>query len=272
MAAPLCLCGWSRRYRADPFRRCRHGCYAAEGIDHDAARKLAETIIPLLGLTWAPDDGLPNCYIVDNEKKFLEDLGKEDPALLFKLRTECGWKGWPKVEQTVFEEVKEVENPITDNSIGTLSDESPRVLLDARTNALTKEINELTCPRRGRGTPALPAGRRGRAWRCIWFPAASHRNQCRDRRHRFAAWPLFRKQNAAGREHSLKILGFREGFRALLKGGVPPQQLSASVIALPWKMEDPTLEHREQTSFFPARPRTGKGNSSLRDAIVRPRN
>jgi 6-phosphofructokinase 1 len=28
----------------------------------------------------------------------------------------------------------------------------------------------------------------------------------------------------------LKILGFREGFRALLKGGVPPQQLSASVI------------------------------------------
>jgi len=208
------------------------GVTPAEGIDHDAARKLAETIIPLLGLTWAPDDGLPNCYIVDNEKKFLEDLGKEDPALLFKLRTECGWKGWPKVEQTVFEEVKEVENPITDNSIGTLSDESPRVLLDARTNALTKEINELTLPearpRKHLLYPRVEGGELG-VGILVSGGIAPGINAVIDgivSRHGLYS----EKQNAAGREHSLKILGFREGFRALLKGGVPPQQLSASVI------------------------------------------
>ena len=195
------------------------GVTPAEGIDHDAARKLAETIIPLLGLTWAPDDGLPNCYIVDNEKKFLEDLGKEDPALLFKLRTECGWKGWPKVEQTVFEEVKEVENPITDNSIGTLSDESPRVLLDARTNALTKEINELTLPearpRKHLLYPRVEGGELG-VGILVSGGIAPGINAVIDgivSRHGLYS----EKQNAAGREHSLKILGFREGFRALLK-------------------------------------------------------
>jgi 6-phosphofructokinase 1 len=199
---------------------------------YEFAGKLAETIVRQLGSQWVPEDGLPNCYIVENEKKFLENLRKGDKDLLFKLQSECGWTGWPEIERTVFEEIEEVENPIDDNSIGRLSDDSPRVLLDARTNELTKEINDLTLPEARPRThllyPRVEGGELG-VGILVSGGIAPGINAVIDgivTRHALYS----ERQIAAGREHSLKILGFREGFRALLKGGVPPQPLNASAI------------------------------------------
>jgi 6-phosphofructokinase 1 len=38
------------------------------------------------------------------------------------------------------------------------------------------------------------------------------------------------KQNAAGKKHSLDIVGYREGFKALFRNGVPPQSLTSTAI------------------------------------------
>lgn len=192
------------------------------------AREIVKKIVPLLGLKLVPEDGLPNCYIVDNEKKFLEEFRNHDEALFSKLRSGCGWTLWPSVKK----EKAELPNPITDDSIGTLSDDSARVLLDARTNEKTKKINELTLPearpRKHLRYPLVEGGELG-VGILVSGGIAPGINAVIDgivTRHILYS----ERQNKAGREHSLKVLGFREGFRALLKGGVPPQPLNVTAI------------------------------------------
>jgi TIR domain len=89
---------------------------AALGNDYEAALLLSQKIVVQLGLTWVPEDGLPNSYIVDYEKEFLEKFHRGDDELLRRLRSECGWTKWP----SIVKEAADLPNPITDNSIGTL--------------------------------------------------------------------------------------------------------------------------------------------------------
>ena len=194
----------------------------------DFGREIASKILPLLGLTPVPEDGLPNCFIVDKEKEFLENFRNQDEALLSKMRSGCGWTLWPSVKK----EKAELPNPIIDKSIGTLSDDAPRVLLDPRTNALTKEINELTLPEaRPREYLRYPRREGGtlRVGILVSGGIAPGINAVIEGivlRHELYS----ERQNKAGRKHCLEILGFREGFRALLDGGLPPQQLDAATI------------------------------------------
>ncbi len=217
-----------------------HTLVQAVALEHsfDYARELAEKIVRLLGLDWIPDDGLPSCYVVENEKEFLDKFHKHDEALLLKLRSQCGWTKWPEVEKddvSVRSSTKGEaagRNPIDDDSIGTLSDDSARVLLDARTNETTKEINELTLPEARPRThllhPLVEGGELG-VGILVSGGIAPGINAVID--GIFTRHTLYsERQIAAGREHSLKIQGFREGFRALLKGGVPPQPLNGAEI------------------------------------------
>jgi len=212
------------------------------------ARELAARIVNLLGLAWIPDDGLPSCYVVENEKEFLDKFHKHDEALLLELRSQCGWTKWPEVvkddaslrcstkEEAArakpINEDDSLRNPINDDSIGTLSDDSARVLLDARTNETTKEINKLTLPEARPRThllhPLVDGGELG-VGILVSGGIAPGINAVIDgivTRHTLYS----ERQIAAGRDHSLKIQGFREGFRALLKGGVAPQPLNGAAI------------------------------------------
>jgi len=205
-------------------------------LDHsyDFARDLAEQIVGLLGLAWVPEDGLPNCYVVDNEKEFLEKFRDHDEALLTTLRTKCGWTQWPSIEK----KQADLENPITDKSIGTLSDDSPRVLLDARRNAQAQGANELTLPEarpRTRLRYPLKKGGRLRVGILVSGGIAPGINAVIDGivlRHSL----YHERQRAAGRKHSIEILGYREGFKALLReralvrDSLSPQRLNASSV------------------------------------------
>jgi 6-phosphofructokinase 1 len=207
-----------------------HVVVPAVVLDHsyDFARELAEEIVRKLELQWVPEDGLPNSYVVDNEKEFLDKFRKNDEALLLKLRTRCGWTQWPAIVKAVVKEDARFKNPITDNSIGALSDDSPRVLLDSRLSARAVGSVELTLPEaRPRKYLRYPLKQGGRLGIGILVSGgiAPGINAVIDgivSRHRLYS----KRQRGAGRNHFLDIVGYREGFKALLRDGVPPQQMT----------------------------------------------
>ena len=82
-------------------------------------------------------------------------------------------------------------NPITDKSIGTLSDDTPRVLLDSRKNAQTEET-ELTLPEARPRTHLRYPLQKEKALRVGILVSRGHRpwNQRSHRWHRFAAFPV----------------------------------------------------------------------------------
>jgi 6-phosphofructokinase 1 len=202
----------------------------AVALDHsyEFAIELARDIVGKLGSQWIPEDGLPNNYIVDNEKEFLEKFREGDEALLLKLRTRCGWTEWPDVEK----KQARLPNPITDKSIGALNDETPRVLLDCRKSAQAEGIKELTLPEaRPRTHLRYPLQQGGSLGVGILVSGgiAPGINAVIDgivSRHRLYS----EKQSAAGKKHSLEIVGYREGFKALFRNGVPPQSLTPTAI------------------------------------------
>jgi len=192
------------------------------------ARERAEQIVRLLGLDWVPEDGLPSCYVVDYEKEFLEKYRKDDEALLLKLRSECGWTEWP----AVIKEPAPQLNPITDKSIGTLSDDTPRVLLDSRKNAQTEGTKELTLPEARPRTHLRYPLQKEKALRVgilVSGGIAPGINAVIDgivSRHSL----YHERQSEAGRKHFLEILGYREGFKGLLRPGVHPQTLNSEAM------------------------------------------
>jgi 6-phosphofructokinase 1 len=196
--------------------------------EEDRARDVARQTTHLLGVPWEPLDGLPNRYIVENEKEFLKLLGEQDEKLLRSLRSECGWTQWP----TVRKEHAELDNPINDMSIGKLSDGSSTVLLDLCQGAGSKDLDGLTLldarPRMRLRYP-LQQGGMLRVGVLVSGGIAPGINAVIDgivARHCLYS----RRQIEAGRKHFLQILGYREGFKGLLRPGVPAQPLNEAAI------------------------------------------
>ncbi|MGA7341196.1 MAG: 6-phosphofructokinase [Terracidiphilus sp.] len=202
----------------------------ADALEHsyEFAGELAGKIARMLGLQWVPEDGLPNCYVVDNEKEFLDRFRRNDEALLTTLRTRCGWTRWPSIEK----KEAALENPITDKSIGTLSDDSPRVMLDARGRAEADGAVDLSLPEARPRThlryPLQPGAMLGIGI-LVSGGIAPGINAVIDGivlRHSL----YHARQCARGRRHSIEILGYREGFKGLLRPGVHPQRLNSAAI------------------------------------------
>jgi 6-phosphofructokinase 1 len=192
--------------------------------DFDSARELAKGIVTRgLRMPWIPEDGLPSRYIVKYEKEFLEKFRQQDPKLLLDLRTECGWTEWPRV----IKQDAELPNPITDKSIGALSDGSHEVLLDARTS-VQADGHHLTFPEARPRTHLRYPLRQGGILKVAILVSggiAPGINAVIDgivSRHSLYS----ERQNAAGRKHGLQILGYREGFKSLLPNGLAAQLLT----------------------------------------------
>lgn len=186
-------------------------------LDLEEAREVAHRLFDLLQLQWIPEDGLPSRYIVNNEKKFLEKFRCGDEELLRDLRKECGWTVWPEVTK----ERADLDNPIPEDIIGKLADDTPVVLLDARPNCCGPgEEQVLTFPEaRPRLRLRYPLKRGGTLRVAILVSGgiAPGINAVIDgivSRH----FLYSRRQKAAGVQHNLDILGYREGFKALFRG------------------------------------------------------
>jgi 6-phosphofructokinase 1 len=241
------------------------GVTPAEGTDYDSARRLAEKIVPLLGLTWAPEDGLPNSYVVDNEKEFLDKFRKKDEALLLKLRTKCGWTIWPSIEK----KEARLPNPIADESIGTLSDGSHKVLLDARESARVEGEEDLTLPEARPRTKLRYPLQRGGVFKVgilVSGGIAPGINAVIDgivTRH----YLYSRQQVGTGMGHALQILGYREGFKALLRNGVPAQRLQDESLRQFVEAAGSHLGTSRADTMLPGK--DGNRSAILHDAVAR---
>ncbi len=209
--------------RAASFLTGNNVSIPAGGNDSACAGNVAKRIVELLG--WKPDGGLPKRYIVANEKVFLDDYRAKKPELMDELRCECGWTDWPKVEK------KDAPhpNPINDRSIGTLSDDSEMILLDARRRAGSIESDALMLPEaRPRLMLRYPQEREGELGVGVLVSGgiAPGINAVIDgivSRH----FLYLERQKASGLDYELKILGYREGFKSLLRSGVQTKSLTA---------------------------------------------
>jgi 6-phosphofructokinase 1 len=222
-------------------------CIHASALDrgYALAQKKAEEIVRRLGVEWVNDDGLPNRYVIDCEKSFLEKFSKRDAGLFSTLRRECGWKEeqgkivWPSVLRDELHpdlKLEEQENPIQDGSIGKISDDmsdSERVLLDARRNLLPRSDTELTLPEaRPRKYLRFPLVKRGvfRVGILVSGGIAPGINAVIDgivSRHSLysESQKRYSESKKHPRPHFLEILGYRDGFRALFREGEHPQRL-----------------------------------------------
>ncbi len=192
-----------------------------------SARNLAKQIMERLFVPWFPEDGLPSRYIVKYEKEFLEKLRRSDPGLLLDLRTEVGWTVWPRVVK----KDAALPNPITDNSIGALSDGSHEVLLDARTS-VQADGQQLTFPEARPRTHLRYPLREGDTLRVAILVSGGIApginaviDGILDRHSHYS-----KRQIATGLQHGLQILGYREGFKALFRNGVAPQPLTSTSV------------------------------------------
>ena len=205
-----------------------HPRIRAGSLDLASAAKVAREIVNQLRLTWVPEDGLPDTYIVAYEKEFLGKYAKADAGLMETLGRECGWTDWP----TVVKESANQENPITDDSIGELSDDGRNVLLDARRSASRDGAIPLAFPEarpRKRLRYPLHAGGNLRVGILVSGGIAPGINAVIEgivSRHTL----YHERQQQAGNRYHLSILGYREGFKSLLNIGVGPLPLAVEML------------------------------------------
>ncbi len=195
--------------------------------DYDAASQVSHRIVVQLGLKWVPLDGLPNRYVVAYEKEFLKKLRDKDENMLRDLRSECGWDGWP----IVVREDAPLENPITDESIGVLSDGTHAVLMDARSGLDGTPRTQFTLPEARPRTHLrypLSVGDTLRVAILVSGGIAPGINALIEgivSRH-----TLYSNSLRPRRNHHLEIVGYREGFKALLRPGVAAQHLTPDFV------------------------------------------
>lgn len=179
----------------------------------------AKRIVHELGLAWVSDDDLPIGYPFAYEKDIIEEFGRGKGQLSAERVAQGCPREWPDVRK----DPGDVPNPVGNEEIGAYRAESAGIVVDARTK-YQPEVAQLTFPEAGpRQMLRYPMSEHDDILRVgilVSGGIAPGINAVIDgivRRHNL--YEKEEKRRHRGKDYTLEIYGYAEGFKALLQGG-----------------------------------------------------